>query len=71
MSKEFVNDYGEDTTTIRRELVKCNKTLEVLKRKDLLKETGVLQLKMLSEILLLLATDYLSISQLVHQVRDK
>ena len=62
MSKEFVNDYGTDATTIRRELVRCDLTLEILKRKDLLKEAGVLQLKMITEILLLLATDSLLVS---------
>jgi hypothetical protein len=42
MSKEFVNDYGSDVSNIRRELVRCQKTFEVLKRKDLVKEAGVL-----------------------------
>jgi len=62
MSKEFVNDYGVDSSKVRREIVRSNTTIDVLKRKDLIKEAGVLQLKMISEIMLLLATDSLSIS---------
>jgi hypothetical protein len=55
---------------LRRQLVQCEFTLEVIRRKDLIKEAGILQLKMITEIVLLLASDATSVSQLVQKVSN-
>lgn len=71
MSKEFVNDYGADVVSIRKALVKCEHTFEALTKNNLVKEAGILQLKMLSEIVLLLSSERESVPFLVQQVRKR
>ena len=69
LNSEFINEYGEDTTEIKRQLL-STQLLKLLStqsplRKWLLNEAGVLSLKMVSESLLGMATVTKFVGQMV------
>ena len=42
MMTEFANDYGQNMSGVRKQLFNSNRVFEILKKKEFLKEAGVL-----------------------------